>query len=228
MVVLDPRRTETAQVADEHHFVRPGTDAFVLLALLHVILRDGLESVAAYVDGLEEVRRAVLAVPPRAGRRGQRRRRGRHPPDRARSRRGGIGRGLRPGRRLGAGVRAGQPVGHPGAQHRHRQPRPSRRRAAHQPARRPRRPAAWSAAATTAAGAAGSAGCPSSPASCRSRRWPRRSSPRAPARSGRCSPWRATRCPPPRTAAGWTLRWPGSTSAPQSTSTSTRPPGTRT
>ena len=27
MVVLDPRRTETAKVAAEHHFVRPGTDA---------------------------------------------------------------------------------------------------------------------------------------------------------------------------------------------------------
>ena len=35
MVVIDPRRTETAKVADEHHFVRPGTDALVLLALLH-------------------------------------------------------------------------------------------------------------------------------------------------------------------------------------------------
>ena len=27
MVVFDPRRTETAKVADEHHFVRPGSDA---------------------------------------------------------------------------------------------------------------------------------------------------------------------------------------------------------
>ena len=39
MVVLDPRRTETAKVADEHHFVRPGTDAAVLLAMLHVLRR---------------------------------------------------------------------------------------------------------------------------------------------------------------------------------------------
>ena len=37
MVVLDPRRTETAKVADEHLFVRPGTDAVVLLAMLHVL-----------------------------------------------------------------------------------------------------------------------------------------------------------------------------------------------
>ena len=43
MVVLDPRRTETAKVADEHHFVRPGTDAVVLLAMLHVLLEEGLD-----------------------------------------------------------------------------------------------------------------------------------------------------------------------------------------
>lgn len=43
VVVVDPRRTETAQAADAHHFVRPGTDAFLLLAMLHVVLAEGLE-----------------------------------------------------------------------------------------------------------------------------------------------------------------------------------------
>ena len=33
MVVFDPRRTETAKVASEHHFIRPGTDVYVLLAI---------------------------------------------------------------------------------------------------------------------------------------------------------------------------------------------------
>ena len=42
MVVIDPRRTETAAVADEHHFVRPGSDAFLLLAMLHVIFDEAL------------------------------------------------------------------------------------------------------------------------------------------------------------------------------------------
>ena len=42
LVVIDPRRTETAAVADEHHFVRPGSDAFLLLAMLQVILTEGL------------------------------------------------------------------------------------------------------------------------------------------------------------------------------------------
>lgn len=59
MVVFDPRRTETAKVADEHVFVRPGTDAVVLLAMLHVLFADGLTRPAAYVDGVERVRELV-------------------------------------------------------------------------------------------------------------------------------------------------------------------------
>ena len=43
MVVFDPRRTETAKVADEHHFVRPGTDALVLLAMVHTLFDEGLD-----------------------------------------------------------------------------------------------------------------------------------------------------------------------------------------
>lgn len=64
MVVLDPRRTETARVADEHHFVRPGTDAVVLLAMVRTLLDEGLARPAAYVDGVEEVRAAVAAYTP--------------------------------------------------------------------------------------------------------------------------------------------------------------------
>jgi len=37
LVVIDPRRTETALVADEHHFVRPGNDVYLLLALVQVM-----------------------------------------------------------------------------------------------------------------------------------------------------------------------------------------------
>ena len=42
MVVIDPRRTETAKVADEHHFVRPGTDVYLLLALVQVLYAESL------------------------------------------------------------------------------------------------------------------------------------------------------------------------------------------
>ena len=42
LVVIDPRRSETAEVADRHHFIRPGSDAALLLALLHVLFDEGL------------------------------------------------------------------------------------------------------------------------------------------------------------------------------------------
>jgi anaerobic selenocysteine-containing dehydrogenase len=42
VVVVDPRRTETARRADAFHFIRPGTDALMLLALLHTILGEDL------------------------------------------------------------------------------------------------------------------------------------------------------------------------------------------
>lgn len=64
MVVLDPRRTETAKVADEHHFVRPGTDAWVLLAMLHELTTRSAPTVASYVDGVEAVVDLVAGFTP--------------------------------------------------------------------------------------------------------------------------------------------------------------------
>src|SRR5581483_6189817 len=43
LVVVDPRRTKTAEEADEHLFIRPGTDAHFLLALVHTIFEEGLD-----------------------------------------------------------------------------------------------------------------------------------------------------------------------------------------
>ncbi len=64
MVVIDPRRSETAQVADAHHFIRPGTDAYLLMALLQVIFAEGLERIAAPHDHLTELRAATAAMTP--------------------------------------------------------------------------------------------------------------------------------------------------------------------
>lgn len=56
VVVVDPRRTKTAEAADEHLAIRPGTDAAFLLALLHVLAaEDRLADLPAHVRGLEEV-----------------------------------------------------------------------------------------------------------------------------------------------------------------------------
>ena len=46
MVVIDPRATETAALADHHLQVRPGTDAFCLAALLAVLVQEGLYDTA--------------------------------------------------------------------------------------------------------------------------------------------------------------------------------------
>jgi anaerobic selenocysteine-containing dehydrogenase len=42
LVVVDPRRTKTADEADEHLFIRPGTDASFLAAVAHTLLDEGL------------------------------------------------------------------------------------------------------------------------------------------------------------------------------------------
>jgi anaerobic selenocysteine-containing dehydrogenase len=63
VVVVDPRRTETAEIADEHHFVRPGTDALLVAALLHTLFaaeRVAPGRLAPVVQGLDAVR-ACLA-----------------------------------------------------------------------------------------------------------------------------------------------------------------------
>jgi anaerobic selenocysteine-containing dehydrogenase len=41
VIVVDPRRTETAEASDEHVPIRPGTDALLLAAMLHVVFAQG-------------------------------------------------------------------------------------------------------------------------------------------------------------------------------------------
>jgi anaerobic selenocysteine-containing dehydrogenase len=59
VVVVDPRRTETTKLAAEHLQVRPGSDPFLLLAMLHVVFAEGLDRLgrlAAVADGVDELR----------------------------------------------------------------------------------------------------------------------------------------------------------------------------
>ena len=60
VVVVDPRRSETAAMADQHLFVRPGGDAALLFGLLNTLFSEHLTRDSHLpVDGQEEVRRAV-------------------------------------------------------------------------------------------------------------------------------------------------------------------------
>ena len=66
MIVIDPRRTKTAELADYHLAVRPGTDAFCLSALVAIIVRDDLidhDFVANHVEEIEPVLEVVRGLP---------------------------------------------------------------------------------------------------------------------------------------------------------------------
>ena len=60
VVVVDPRRSETAAIADQHLFVRPGGDAALLFGLLNTLFAENLTRASHLpVDGLDDVRRAI-------------------------------------------------------------------------------------------------------------------------------------------------------------------------
>ncbi len=66
VIVLDPRRTETADVASEHHFIRPGADALFLLAVIDAIFEARaakLGRLAEFTDGLDDLRAVARAFP---------------------------------------------------------------------------------------------------------------------------------------------------------------------
>lgn len=69
IVVVDPRRTETAAVADQHHFIRPGADVFFLLGIAHTLFDEALVDLgrlAEHTAGLGELEAAVRPYPPEA------------------------------------------------------------------------------------------------------------------------------------------------------------------
>ena len=67
IVVVDPRRTETAREADEHVAILPGGDAAFLLSLAHVIVREGLarrDHIKKRSIGFSEIERRLVAFTP--------------------------------------------------------------------------------------------------------------------------------------------------------------------
>jgi anaerobic selenocysteine-containing dehydrogenase len=71
LIVIDPRRSETAKIADRHLFIRPGGDAFMLVALLKMVLQNDsgkpewLRGAEALLDALARFDAAACAA--RAG-----------------------------------------------------------------------------------------------------------------------------------------------------------------
>lgn len=67
LVVVDPRRTETAAIADAHHTIRPGADVFLLAAMVHTLFderRVQLGRLAPHLNGVDAVRDAVQPFAP--------------------------------------------------------------------------------------------------------------------------------------------------------------------
>jgi anaerobic selenocysteine-containing dehydrogenase len=67
LVVIDPYRTRTAQVADWHIQIQPGTDTALALGLMRIIIEEGLydrDYVARHTVGFEELRRHVQLYTP--------------------------------------------------------------------------------------------------------------------------------------------------------------------
>jgi formate dehydrogenase len=66
LIVIDPRRSETAELADVHLQVKPGRDAWLLAAMLGVLVQEGLLAhpwLAEHAVGVDEVATAFRAVP---------------------------------------------------------------------------------------------------------------------------------------------------------------------
>ncbi|MFW8627700.1 molybdopterin-dependent oxidoreductase [Deinococcus sp. ME38] len=69
VVLLDPRRTESAEYATDFHHIRPGTDALFLLALLNEVFASGLERTAhlgGVMTGLDSLKAAAAPFTPEA------------------------------------------------------------------------------------------------------------------------------------------------------------------
>lgn len=67
IVVIDPYRTRTAQEANEHHFIRPGSDAYFLFGLINVLFAENLVKlghIGEHLNGFEQVRELAQTFPP--------------------------------------------------------------------------------------------------------------------------------------------------------------------
>ncbi|MEY9969229.1 anaerobic selenocysteine-containing dehydrogenase [Streptacidiphilus sp. MAP12-16] len=69
LVVVDPRRTRTAEIADEHLTIRPGTDALLLAGIAHALLEEGLADpgqATPHLNGLAELEDVLRPFTPDA------------------------------------------------------------------------------------------------------------------------------------------------------------------
>ena len=60
VILIDPRRTETARAADQHLFIRPGTDALLLLGMIHTLFDEGLVETGRLKSNIDDIAQIQL------------------------------------------------------------------------------------------------------------------------------------------------------------------------
>ena len=68
VIVVDPRYTETSIIATTHYYIKPSTDALLLLALIHVIFKENLSNLVhleTHINGLETLKEIVKNYTPK-------------------------------------------------------------------------------------------------------------------------------------------------------------------
>ena len=69
VILVDPRRTESAKLATDHHFIRPGTDVFLLAAILNCLFENKNKAVdlgrlSSFTKGVDQLKEAVAEFTP--------------------------------------------------------------------------------------------------------------------------------------------------------------------
>ncbi len=67
VIVIDPRKTETARLASEHFFIKPASDVYFLLAIIHTLFAENLvrlERLEGFTDGVETLREVSMDYAP--------------------------------------------------------------------------------------------------------------------------------------------------------------------
>lgn len=67
VIIVDPRKTETAEIADEHVFIKPGTDCLLLLAMLQTLYKENLVDIGRlerYCDDVQSIKPACESFTP--------------------------------------------------------------------------------------------------------------------------------------------------------------------
>ncbi len=89
LVVADPRKIWLTKLAKRHLQLRPGTDVWLLNAMMHTILEEGLQNeeyIREFTDDFEAVREIVMRYSPEDAEKSHRRPRRGHPRHRPRVR----------------------------------------------------------------------------------------------------------------------------------------------